>query len=116
MIDQLQLVKRFYYDPYTKGSNSIKKVLPAILNSSDYLKEKYSKPIYGTKEIPSKNFTNWRWIEMKNGEVIDPYKRLPKLFENATQKDIQLLSTDNTLGDGGAALTAYGRLQFEGNV
>ena len=113
MIDQLRLVKRYYYDPYTKGSNSIKKVLPAILNSSEYLQSKYSKPIYGSAEMPSKNFRNWQWIEKVNGEVVDPYKRLPKLFENATEKDVQLLSNDNTLGDGGAALTAYGRLQFE---
>src|SRR5690606_26730295 len=49
MVDLLELVKAYYYDPYMKGSNSIKVVLPAILNSSDYLKEKYSKPIYGAE-------------------------------------------------------------------
>ena len=47
MVDMLELVKRYYYDPYTRGSNSIKQVLPAILNSSRYLQEKYSQPIYG---------------------------------------------------------------------
>jgi len=47
MIDMCELVKRFYYDPATRGSNSIKKVLPAILNSSAFLQEKYSKPVYG---------------------------------------------------------------------
>ena len=57
MIDLWVLVKRYYYDPYTNGSNSIKKVLPAILNSSKFLKEKYSKPIYGAQGgIPSHNF------------------------------------------------------------
>ena len=39
MVDMWELVKRYYYDPYINGSNSIKYVLPAILNSSDYLQE-----------------------------------------------------------------------------
>ena len=39
MIDLLVLVKRHFYDPATKGSNSIKYVLPAILNCSKYLKK-----------------------------------------------------------------------------
>jgi hypothetical protein len=57
MVDLCELVKRYYYDPLTKGSNSIKKVLPAVLTRSKYLQQKYSQPIYG-----SKNFTNQRWI------------------------------------------------------
>ena len=32
MIDVCELVERYYYNPATKGSNSIKYVLPAILN------------------------------------------------------------------------------------
>lgn len=32
MIDICELVERYYYNPATKGSNSIKYVLPAILN------------------------------------------------------------------------------------
>lgn len=39
MIDMCELVKYYYYDPYMKGSNSIKVVLPAILNSSEYLQK-----------------------------------------------------------------------------
>ncbi|MDW8886689.1 DUF2779 domain-containing protein [Legionella pneumophila] len=50
MVDLCALVKRFYYDPLTNGSNSIKKVLPAILNRSNYLQQKYSQPIYGSEE------------------------------------------------------------------
>ncbi len=57
MVDLWEIVKRYYYDPATKGSNSIKDVLPAILNSSTFLQNKYSKPIYGSKDgIRSKNF------------------------------------------------------------
>jgi hypothetical protein len=74
--------------------------LPATLNSSDYLKEKYAKPIYGTEQIPSHNFNNKVWIEIKDGVVVDPY---------------QLLSGDSQaeIKDGGAAMTAYARMQFE---
>ena len=63
--------------------------------------------------MPSNNFKDWTWLKTKDGKIIDPYKQLPKMFQDLSAKDIKLLSFDNTLGDGGAALTAYGRLQFE---
>jgi len=114
MVDMWEMVKRYYYDPATNGSNSIKQVLPAILNSSDFLKAKYSKPIYGAKGgIPSLNFKDWQWLTIKDGKVIDPYKTLPKMFSDISDKDMRLLSSDDELRDGGAALTAYGRMQFE---
>jgi len=113
MVDLWYMVKRYYYDPYTRGSNSIKQVLPAVLNSSEFLKEKYSKPIYGAKDgIKSLNFKDWQWLETKNGEVVDPYKKLPKLFKDVSDKNFELLSEDDELASGGAALTAYGRMQF----
>ncbi len=34
-------IKKYYYNPATNGSNSLKDVLPATINSSDFLKEKY---------------------------------------------------------------------------
>jgi len=113
MVDMLELVKRHYYDPSTNGSNSIKYVLPAILNSSKYLQEKYSKPIYGAKNgIKSLNFKDWQWIEKKNGLVVDPYKKLPKLFQDTSDKNLNLLTDEDELRNGGAALTAYGKMQF----
>ena len=113
MVDLWYLVKRYYYDPHTHGSNSIKAVLPAILNSSDYLKKKYSKPIYGAKDgIKSLNFKDWPWLEVKCGEVVDPYKKLPKIFQDVSDKNLDLLTEDDELANGGAALTAYGRMQF----
>lgn len=113
MVDLWELVKRYYYNPRTNGSNSIKYVLPAILNSSKYLQDKYSKPIYGASGgIKSLNFKDWQWIEIVNGEVVDPYKKLPKLFKDVSDKNIELLSEENELANGGAALTAYGKIQF----
>jgi len=114
MIDMLDLVKRYYYHPAVKGSNSIKKVLPAILNSSEFLKKKYAEPIYGADGgIPSLNFQDWQWITYANGEVVDPYKLLPRMFKDIPDEEMDLLSENDELREGGAALTAYARLQFE---
>jgi hypothetical protein len=113
MIDMLELVKKYYYDPATNGSNSIKYVLPAILNSSQYLQEKYSVPIYGTSGFNSFNFKNKVWIEYDTqGKVKDPYKHLPKMFADISDHDIDLLSEGDELNNGGLALTAYAKLQF----
>ncbi|NLY72125.1 MAG: DUF2779 domain-containing protein, partial [Tissierellia bacterium] len=115
MVDMLELVKSYYYDPYMKGSNSIKVVLPAVLNSSSYLREKYSKPIYGSFEgIKSLNFQDWIWIkEDDQGKVEDPYKLLPKLFSDLSDEDYLMAGLDEELRDGGAAMMAYYKLQFE---
>lgn len=109
MVDMLELVKSYYYDPATKGSNSIKAVLPAILNSSDYLKKKYNAPTYN-----SNNFKGMTWlVEDGKGGVKDPYKLLPKLFDDISEKNYELISDqDEEIKNGGAALTAYARMQF----
>ncbi len=114
MVDQLELVKQYYYNPYTNGSNSIKKVLPAILNSSAYLQAKYAQPIYGDPaHIPSKNFPDWTWIKFDEKKIVDPYKLLPPMFKDLPEEEIELLSSSDRLDEGGAAMTAYSRLQFE---
>jgi hypothetical protein len=114
MVDMCRLVKRFYYHPNTRGSNSIKKVLPAILGSSDYLQDKYSKPVYGCRDgIPSLNFQKKIWVEFDHGSVRDPYKLLPKMFADIDDAVLVRISEGDELNDGGAAMTAYARLQFE---
>ena len=114
MVDLCELVKKYYYDPATHGSNSIKKVLPAILNSSSYLQGKYSKPVYGTENgIKSLNFTDWTWVKFnEDGTVMDPYDLLPPVFDKATDASIELISDDGELKEGGAAMIAYCRMQF----
>lgn len=115
MIDMWELVKRYYYDPAMKGSNSIKYVLPAILNGSEYLREKYSESIYGALGgIPSLNYQDWQWVKIENGRVVDPYKLLPRMFADISDKDFDSLLLDSDeLREGGAASTAYARMQFE---
>ncbi|MFW9993827.1 MAG: DUF2779 domain-containing protein [Candidatus Odinarchaeota archaeon] len=48
MVDMLKMVKHYYYHPLTKGMNSIKKVTPAILETSSFLQKKYSEPYRGS--------------------------------------------------------------------
>jgi len=65
----------------TNGRSSIKKVLPATLSRSDFLRERYGQPIYGTADMPSLNFpAGWIWIREENGQVVDPYKLLDPIF------------------------------------
>ena len=109
MVDLLEMVKRFYYDPYAKGSNSIKAILPAVLNRSKFLQEKYSKPIYGTDEIPSHNYIDKVWIQIKDGVVTNPYKLLPPIFE---EEELEEYIVDSTLAEGGAAMVAFCKTQF----
>lgn len=113
MVDILELVKRFYYDPLTNGSNSIKQVFPAILNRSDFLQEKYSQPIYGAvKGIQSHNFINQCWIVKENNRIKDPYHLLPPINKDISDEDAQLLFDSEDLKEGGAATIAYAKLQF----
>ena len=59
------------------------------------------------------NYKNWKWIEFKNSSVIDPYKLLPKMFQDIPDKELALFSDEDELKNGGAALAAYARMQFE---
>jgi hypothetical protein len=113
MVDLWEVEKNFYYNPKTKGSNSIKEVLPAALNSSKLLQEKYSKPI-NQINLTSKNFPkNHIWLEVAEDEVLSPYKMLPSVFEGWSEEELEsTLSEIEDIDNGGAALTAYGKLQY----
>ena len=113
MIDLCEMVKRYYYNPETKNSNSIKAVLPAILNESEFLKEKYSSEIYGKgKEINSINFDSVKWVQLNNGKVQDPYKLLDTKILNWNYAQLEEYMSDPTINNGGAAMVAYAILQF----
>jgi hypothetical protein len=114
MVDMYALVKRHYFHPSCPGGScSIKHVLPAILNSSTYLQEKYSKPLV------SRNFPEGKiWVQRNgDGRVVDPYKLLEPLFTDASPKDLELLLSEEEdrggIREGGAAMAAYLLLQFE---
>ena len=117
MVDLKTLAQKSYFHPDTKGSNSIKKVLPAVLNSSNYLRTKYSQPAYGAAGgMQSLNYKDraW-WVQDANGKVVDPYDSL-----NASAQDLlgddagdAITSEEFGIAEGGAAASAYARLQFE---
>lgn len=113
MVDLRKVVLHFYYNPLTNGSNSLKYILPAILNTSEFLKEKYSKPL-SQISITSTNFSDDHiWLHFENSQVINPYQLLPKLFAEWDLEKIENTISDlDTITDGGAALTAYSKLQF----
>tara|TARA_R110002049_G_scaffold172683_1_gene339468 strand:- start:5448 stop:5903 length:456 start_codon:yes stop_codon:yes gene_type:complete len=113
MVDLWDIEKRFYYNPLTKGSNSLKEVLPASINSSPYLLKKYSQPI-GQINLTSKNFSdNHIWLKQDNGDILNPYKLLPPVFDNWTEEALEnTLSEIEGIADGGAAMTTYSKMQY----
>lgn len=117
MVDLLEMVKGYYYHPATGGSNSLKYVLPATLNESQFLKQKYAQQIYGAPDgIKSRNFTHQRWVQSDaNGNIRDPYEILRKdypIFSPEEDARLERFNPENEIGEGGAAMMAYCRTQF----
>ena len=115
MIDLCEIAEKFYFHPFTKGSTSLKKVLPALMRSSTFLREAYGKPTYGGPGM-SLNFEQpVAWWQIRDGEVIDPYRLLPPVFEDVSAQELEAAEEglSEELREGGAAMAAYGRLQFE---
>jgi len=108
MVDLADVARKHYFHPGTKGSCSIKKVLPAVMQSSPYLKRIYAQPVYGAANgLVSLNFKDMTWWQLdRNGEVLDPYKLLMDKHEG--DEDMY-----EAVNQGGAASNAYLRLQFE---
>ena len=119
MVDLCALSRKAYFHPDTLGSSSIKKVLPAILKGSALLKDRYSKPIYGAAGgMTSLNFASpdgFAWIDVStDGTVSDPYGRLKAMARDMLPAGIdEHAADDSIIAEGGAATTAYTRLQFE---
>ena len=110
-----KLAAKAYYHPSTKGSSSLKKVLPAVVSASPQLRDRYSKPIYGAPNgIPSKNFSSpdgMAWLDMDD-PAPDPYRKLKKIAKGLLPEGIDE-DEGSVIAEGGAAATAYARLQFE---
>ena len=117
MYDLCRLAEKTFFHPDTKASTSIKKVLPAMLKISQKLKETYSQPIYGSPNgIKSINFASeegFRWLD-QNGQG-DPYATLKQYAKDAMPDGLEDSDEGETsvIAEGGAAATAYSRLQFE---
>lgn len=121
MVDLNVLASKCFFHPDTKGRTSIKVVLPAVMKASKLLQEIYSQPVYGAPMgIPSMNFPiagaagmTW-WVGDGEGAK-NPYDLLPPIFTDISQSELD--GGDQEDGDdireGGAATTAYARMQFE---
>ncbi len=101
-IDMCEWTKRFFWLPEMKGSNSIKKVLPAVLNlAGNKLKGR---------------FPEWIVFNAETGKVEDPYKLLPPIFADVDPNELakieEFLVGDGAMADGGAAMMAWARMQF----
>lgn len=111
MVDLADVARRRFFHPYTQGSSSIKKVLPAAMQSSPFLKATYGPATYGTPAgIPSKNFSGMAWWQSGPEGVLDPYKLLVSP-DRLIDADIEEVGFD--INQGGAATNAYMCLQFE---
>ncbi|MBE9478562.1 MAG: hypothetical protein IMY80_01240, partial [Chloroflexi bacterium] len=71
-------------------------------------------PIYGQGlDIQSLNFEKWIWIRFDEAAtLIDSYRLLPAIFDDAGDSDMEHLISDCNLADGAAAMIAYARMQF----
>ena len=101
-VDMLDIYKRHTYLADTRGSNSIKKVLPAILSRAGH-------------EL-STRFPEWIQFD-EAGKPYDPYKLLPptwglEIAAEEVAKYQERLIRDDNLNQGGAALIAWARMQF----
>ena len=97
----------------TQGSSSMKRFLPAVLKNSKSLQDKYSRPIYGTELIPSKNFRQMTWITKDETGIRDPYHLLQPIFQEAQLSDAigTLEQTEGqVVANGAAAMMAYAAL------
>jgi hypothetical protein len=140
MVDLLQLVRNYYYHPAMGGSNSIKAVLPAVMQASSFLREKYSQPQPTTnsgemvwwqvdkdKRKKTKDKSSSRrthshpenaygmkssMISKEKDVPIDPYKLLGPLYEDIDLNTDELILEGDKITEGGAAMIAYARMQF----
>ena len=110
LIDLQRLVVQHYYSVHMGGSNSIKHVLPAVLQESEALQTLYSKPYSG---LSLKNQILFQRDE--HGEIINPYKLLePVGYGIPDETEDIYLETDSGMhiSEGGSAMMAWARMQF----
>ena len=93
-------------------------MLPAILKVSNVLRETYSRSVYGAPGgIPSLNFSSpdgFAWIETADGTTGDPYAKLKQFAKDLIPEEARDAEGNaSVIAEGGAAATAYARLQFE---
>lgn len=115
-IDLCELAEKHFFHPSTRDSSSLKKVLPALMASSDFLRQRYSAALFGSAEMPRRNLTTpVAWWGEADGKVCDPYDLLPPVFSdvNGAEQAAMDAGVSSELQHSGAAMAAYARLQYE---
>jgi len=118
MVDLCAISGKCFFHEFTNGRNSLKVVLPALFKSSSFLRDTYSKPIYGKPNgIPSFNFrsdTGFAWFNPSSNNY-DPYHILKSLAYDLLPEGLEEPDEEGAsiIAEGGAAAMAYARLQFE---
>jgi hypothetical protein len=116
MIDLCDWVNKIYLDPATKGSNSIKKILPSVIQHSSYLQQKYGqKNLYGKHlTIKSLNFDNQTWLVKQGQHFLNPYDLLANplgLGQEELEGIEELEDAPIEIKNGGMAIIAYSIIQ-----
>lgn len=113
LVDMCKLAERAFFHPATAGSSSIKRVLPAVMQSSAFLQQRYSAPIYGAANgIASRNFQAQEWYVVQDGQVVDPYRLLQTAARDLpTGLADEMAREDDVIANGGAAAMAWMSLQ-----
>jgi hypothetical protein len=106
----------YYLDPATKGSNSIKKILPSVIQQSTFLQQKYGqKDLYGRNlTIKSLNFDNQTWIVKQGQSYLNPYDLLGNPLGLTQQKLEELEELNDSsieIKNGAMAIIAYSFVQ-----
>ena len=122
MVDLMDVIIKGYYSKYAGGSNSLKYILPAILNDAPQMASRYAqKGVYGVDlQISSLNFHDPKghiWLRADAG--FNPYKTLPPIFEGIDVDELDELVAgmasddgNGTIDQGGLAMAAYNYTQY----
>jgi hypothetical protein len=116
MIDLCEWVNQHYLDPSTNGSNSIKKILPSVIQQSSYLQQKYGqKDRYGKHlKMKSLNFDNQTWLVKQGQQYLNPYDLLANPLGLGQQELEGIEEQDDAsieIKNGGMAIIAYSLIQ-----
>jgi hypothetical protein len=123
MFDLGRFFEQYIFIPGSYGSSSMKRVLPALFRHSAYIKAFYSRPVYGTDQMPSKNFRNKTWYVENEGNTVNPYEQLGSRFaESWIEKQLKSIEQQEGevhlqgVADGAAAIIAFDKLQSEDKI
>lgn len=109
MVDMYPLVVNDYYHKRMGGKKSLKAALDAVMSTSSVLKGRYSSPLeYGTNLIGMTMFQ----VDPDTGLTCDPYNLLPPVFTDVDPDTIEFFEEDEKMKNGGAAMTAFAKMQF----